>query len=118
MAHAALDNLDAAIRDYDEAIRLNPRFALAFLSRSIAYERRGDLDAAIRDYGEAIRLDPRNATAFYNRGVVYEWRGNLGQAAADFREAARLGHKEARLSLARVEAALAAQERPLRGSPR
>jgi tetratricopeptide (TPR) repeat protein len=50
---------DRAIADYDEAIRVNPKFAFAFNNRGTAYKNKGDPDSAIADYNEAIRLDPK-----------------------------------------------------------
>lgn len=114
-AHYQLGNLDAAIRDYNEAIRFDPRFAPAFNNRGEVHRARGNLDAAIRDFDEAIRIDPRIALAFNNRGQVHERRGNIGLAAADFREAMRLGLAQARTDLARVEPAAAA---PAAAAPR
>jgi tetratricopeptide (TPR) repeat protein len=113
-AHCARGNFDAAIRDYDEAILLDPRDAVTFIKRGNAHRDNDKLDAAMRDYDEAICLSPREAVAFYLRGCVYERRGNLGRAVADFREAIRLGREQARADLDRVEAALAAQQRPPR----
>jgi len=49
-------DLDGALRDYDEAIRLEPDYAAAFYNRGVARRDRGDLDGALRDYDEAIRL--------------------------------------------------------------
>ena len=50
---------DRAIADYDEAIRLDPRYAVAYYNRGVAYCDKGDYDRAIADYNEAIRLDPK-----------------------------------------------------------
>ena len=46
-----------AIQDYDEAIRLNPQFALAYFNRGLAYQELDQHLLATRDYDEAIRLD-------------------------------------------------------------
>ena len=54
--------------DYSEAIRLDPKSAVAFNNRGNVYFRKGDFDRAIADYDEAVRLDPKNALAFCNRG--------------------------------------------------
>ncbi len=59
---------DRAIVAYDEAIRLNPNYAVAFINRGLAYEQKGDNDRAIADYDEAIRLDPKDAVFFCYRG--------------------------------------------------
>jgi cytochrome c-type biogenesis protein CcmH/NrfG len=51
-----------------EAIRLDPKNALAFYYRGRAYVNKGDDDRAIADYSEAIRLDPKNARVLCYRG--------------------------------------------------
>src|SRR6516165_1012150 len=55
---------DRAIVDYNEAIRLDPKYAAAFNVRGFAYGAKGDYDRAIVDYGEVIRIDPKGAAAF------------------------------------------------------
>ena len=50
---------DRAIRDYDEAIELDRRQAVAFNNRGFANFNLGQHDRAIADYDEAIRLLPR-----------------------------------------------------------
>ena len=59
---------DRAIADYNEAIRLDPKSALAFRDRGVAYSYKRDNDRAIANYNEAIRLDPNDALTFCNRG--------------------------------------------------
>ena len=63
---------DKAIADYNEAIRLDPKYALAYNNRGIAWRDKKEYDKAIADYNEAIRLDPKYAVAFDNRGDVME----------------------------------------------
>jgi tetratricopeptide (TPR) repeat protein len=85
----ALDH-DEKIRCYNEAIRLKPDYADAFLNRGVARRDKGDLDGAIADYDEGIRLKPDDANAFYIRGIERESKGDLDGAIADYDEAIRL----------------------------
>ena len=46
-----------------KTLELNPKYALAYGSRGLAYETKGDYDRAIADYSKAIELDPNLAPA-------------------------------------------------------
>jgi tetratricopeptide (TPR) repeat protein len=83
-------DLDHAIADYTDAIRLDPTFVLAYKNRGIGYQAKGDLDRAIADYTEAIRLDPTFALAYNNRGAAHKAKGDYGRAIADYTEAIRI----------------------------
>src|SRR5260370_661859 len=87
LAYRAKDDTDRAIVDYSEAIRLDPKYVIAFVSRGIAYPVKGDYDRAIADYNEAVRLDPKYALAFYGRGLAYHLTGDFDRAIADYSEA-------------------------------
>jgi len=89
-------DLDRAIADLSEAIRLDPKLAMAFNNRGAAYNEQGDNDRAIADYNEAIRIDPKLAMAFNNRGNAYSDKGDNDRAIADFNETIRLDPKLAR----------------------
>jgi tetratricopeptide (TPR) repeat protein len=84
-------NIDRAIADYNQAIQLQPNFALAFADRGFTYlfERHDQL-RAIEDFNQAIRLDPMSANVFYYRGTAYFDKGELERAIADFDQAIRL----------------------------
>ncbi len=56
-----------AIGAFSEAIRLDPRDAIAYYNRGNTYWTKGDYVRAIADYDEAIRLDPKAAEAYTNR---------------------------------------------------
>ena len=64
--------LDAAIRDYDQAIKLDPEYADPFNGRGVAYDKKGELEHAVRDYDQAIKLksDFDYVAAFHNRAVT------------------------------------------------
>ena len=72
--------MPAAIADFTEAIRLDPKSASAFNRRGLAYRRWGDLARAIDDYTQAITINPIYALAYNNRGYVYEAQGRKDDA--------------------------------------
>jgi len=85
------NDIDRALADYDQAIRLKPDFALAFASRGFVYLfARRRLDQAVADFNEAIRTDPASANVFYYRGVAWSGKGLWDRAIDDFSEAIRL----------------------------
>jgi tetratricopeptide (TPR) repeat protein len=88
--HLDRKEYDAAITDFDEAIRLNPNFATAYNNRGFAYARKGNLEQALTDYNEAIRLDPNQANFYSNRGDAYRAKGEDRQAIADYDAALKL----------------------------
>jgi tetratricopeptide (TPR) repeat protein len=90
LAYDSQGDLDHAIADYCEAIRLNRKFAIAFADRGGAYKAKGDLDHAIADYSEALQLDPKNTFALNGRGDAHYAKGDLDPAIADYSEAIRL----------------------------
>jgi tetratricopeptide (TPR) repeat protein len=76
--------LDAALSDLNESIRLEPTSACALTNRGRVYAFKRDLDRAIADYDEAIRIDPAFALAYNNRGDAWFNKGDLDRAIADF----------------------------------
>ena len=80
---------EESLRDYDEAIRLNPKLAWAFEARGLFYDHKGDSEKALKDFSRAIELDPNTAEALYRRGLIFLSRQKLEEAIADLREAIR-----------------------------
>ena len=68
-AYLRQDDLKGAISDYNEALRLDPKYAMAAFFRGAAYEKQGDQDRAVADYAYAIRLDERYARAYCDIGL-------------------------------------------------
>lgn len=60
-----------AIKDYEIAIRLDPKDNLAFSNRAKAKLDLEDYAGAITDYSLVIELNSRNSQSFQNRGVCY-----------------------------------------------
>jgi tetratricopeptide (TPR) repeat protein len=86
---------DAAFKDFDEAIRLDPNHAKVYVGRGCAGLGKGDYEKAFKDFGEAIRLDPRLAIAYQFRGLTWRKKGDCDKAIKDYDEAIRLGERDA-----------------------
>ena len=99
--------LDKAIVDSSEAIRLDPTDPLAYFNRGRAYDSRGayykanlgssgrqkqqdDYNKAVADFTEAIQLNPDYAGAYRHRGNAHYYESEHDKAIADFSEAIRI----------------------------
>jgi lipoprotein NlpI len=82
-----------ALADFDEAIRLDPKFVFAYTNRGYVYRARGNNYRAVADFSEAIRLDPKLVSTYVDRGNAYRARGDNDHAIADYSEAIRLAPK-------------------------
>ena len=86
----AKGEFDKALVDQTEAIRLNPKLAIAFSNRGSLWTELGEYDKAIEDCNEAIRLNPKLATAYSNRGLAWIKKGEFDKAIDDCTTAIRL----------------------------
>ena len=87
-------DLTRAIASYDEAIKLKPTWAEAYLQRGFARRMNGKLDEAINDFDKAAALDARTtrnnrsvAEAYTNRGQIRRNRLDVDNAIQDFDKA-------------------------------
>ena len=55
-AYRKTEQLDKAIVDYTEAIRLNPKYDDAYYNRGLTYQRKGDKQKAEEDFAKAKML--------------------------------------------------------------
>jgi tetratricopeptide (TPR) repeat protein len=87
---------DQAIAQYDQAIRLDPAYALAYKNRGLAWYEKQQYDRAIADYDQAIRFDPNYALAYNSRGIAWDEKQDYDRAVADYDQAIRLDPNDAR----------------------
>src|SRR4051812_6612389 len=79
----AKDDLDGALADYNQAIKLKPIFAPAYNCRGTVKKIKGDLKGALADYTHAIDLEPLNVYFYVNRTVTRMDGKDLNGALAD-----------------------------------
>jgi tetratricopeptide (TPR) repeat protein len=85
--------VDKAMKDFDEAIRLEPNNALAYVERGEAWLWGISREKGIEDLNEAIRIDPTNAGWRALRGLACLAEDFYDKAIQDFSEAIRLNAK-------------------------
>jgi tetratricopeptide (TPR) repeat protein len=83
-------DLNGAIADSSEAIRLDPMDAIAYYDRAVVYEQKADSKNAITDFSQAIRLDPQFMFAYVNRASIYQRAADYDKALADYRRALQI----------------------------
>jgi tetratricopeptide (TPR) repeat protein len=87
------NEMDRAIADFSELIRIDSKSSAAFINRGEAYRRKGELDLAIADLDRAIAIKRRSPSAWFNRGITYSDKGDYGSALADYNQAIALNPK-------------------------
>jgi tetratricopeptide (TPR) repeat protein len=87
LAHA---DRNAAIRQYEQALRLEPNFAEADSNWGVLLAEMGQPAAAIAHLERAIRHKPDYAPAYSNLGNTLAQTGNLGRACLEFKLAVQL----------------------------
>src|SRR5262249_641411 len=86
----AKSEFQKASADYDEAIRIDPKFTHAYANRGDVWLAQEDYDRAIADYTDAIRIDPGAAYAFSGRACARYRTKEFAKCIADSLEAIRL----------------------------
>lgn len=91
--------MQEALRDYEQATRLNPKGEQAFNSRARLYfdmaTTRDTLLLALQDYNRAIELSPNNGEFLINRGATYARLGDVDKAIADINQGLKYKPKHA-----------------------
>jgi len=85
-----LGEFDRAVKDFSEAIRLDPTQTTYWGNRASLWIEKREHGNAIRDYNEVLRLSPGNLAALNGRGIAWARKGSPDQAIADYTEAIRL----------------------------
>ena len=83
--NAKYDNgqYEAAIADYNEALRIKPDFADAYHNRGNAMRKLGQYEEAIANFNASLHIKPDSARVYYNRGIAKLGLGQYEAAIAD-----------------------------------
>jgi tetratricopeptide (TPR) repeat protein len=79
-----------AVRDLEDAVRLQPRHVHAYLNLAEVYRKQKEWDRAAAELARAVALHPRLALLYHARGQVHQQRKDPAAALRDFSEAVRL----------------------------
>jgi tetratricopeptide (TPR) repeat protein len=65
-------NFTGAVELLSRVVKIDPRYATAFVNRGSAFQALGQWEAALESYAQALALDANLAEAHYNCGVVLQ----------------------------------------------
>ena len=82
-ARTVIGDLQAALKDCNEALRLRPNFVDALDSRGLLNLKSGQAKNAIADFDAALKINPRLTSSLYGRGLAKtaqrrDFRGRIG----------------------------------------
>jgi protein O-GlcNAc transferase len=70
--HAGLGQLDVAVKNYEEAISIQPDYAKAHFNLAGSLHDLGQLEAAVKSYKKTLKIAPDYAEAHNNLGNVFK----------------------------------------------
>ncbi|NXL07253.1 TTC6 protein, partial [Mesembrinibis cayennensis] len=79
--------LPCAIKDYQQAISVDPNYALAYFNAANIYFHNRQFSQAYCYYSKVLQLDPRNESAVMNRAITNMLLNNIEEAKEDFEKA-------------------------------
>ncbi|MBA7687095.1 Beta-barrel assembly-enhancing protease [subsurface metagenome] len=97
-----LGDIDGAIAQYREAIRIKSGKPIPHYFLAQVYRKQGRTDKAIEYYSKTLQILPTHVDAYFNLGLTYQTQGRLDKAIEQYSEALRLrpNHAKAHNNLA------------------
>jgi tetratricopeptide (TPR) repeat protein len=84
------NDLQGALVEFDELIRLQPDFAAAYVNRGNIKDDLGNPQGALEDYTKALSLDDKDHSTYFNRGITYSRLEKYKEAITDFQKSISL----------------------------
>ena len=79
-----------AIRQFQQAVRINPNSAEAHNDLALALESQNKLPEAVEEFEQAVRSEPDFVEAHFNLGIALAQQGKVQDARQHFEQALRL----------------------------
>ena len=95
-AFSWLRDYEAALFDYDEAAKLDPKDTRVFCNMGWALLHLGRKEAALNALSKAIELEGRNGAAFASRATVFKYMKEYEKATKDYARSVELDPKDER----------------------
>ncbi len=90
-------SIENAKKDYEEALKINPKFQPAISDLSAIYleeghesHKKGNYEEAILDYQKSLSIDPENVKAMYRWGIANHRLGKTKEAIVQFKKALKI----------------------------
>jgi tetratricopeptide (TPR) repeat protein len=101
-----LDEMEAARKAFNDAVRADNELPTALIGRAMVHEHLGFLNAAMLDLDRVTEMDDQIGQPFAIRGSIHLRWGNMELAEGDLDHAVRMDpyDEESRLNLARIHA--------------
>ncbi len=94
VANTALNQLDAAVKSLERAIKVNPGYSEAHSNLGSALKARGEVDLAIKCFTDALQIDPKNIAARFNKALAHQLTAGYGDAIKEYEMLIKLGSKD------------------------
>lgn len=67
---ASKNNFEKALNIFDEVIRIDSSFDIAYVDKALVLEKMGRLDDSLELTLKTLEINPKNAVAWHNRGLT------------------------------------------------
>jgi tetratricopeptide (TPR) repeat protein len=98
VAELGKNEVDQALQDFSEAIRIDSQSAALYSARALAYEAKGKLDDAAADYSSALKLAPNDAANYTRRAQIELVQQQFASALEDLEKAKSLAPDDCKVS--------------------
>jgi tetratricopeptide (TPR) repeat protein/superfamily II DNA or RNA helicase len=98
-----MERLDDALKDLNEALKIQPECPFTLSIRGDLYRRQGKLDEAFKDLNAALKIQPESPFTLASRSELYRKQGQCDEALKDMNAALKINPDHSNLLTLRSE---------------